>query len=344
MRVGVSLPEAAADLRPPVDAPASRGTRLLPLSAKSGDALAALARSYLDWLDERQGDLSTGEASDPLLADLAWTAGVGRSHFDFRAGVVFRDLNALREGLSALAAPDGVEETEPVPPTPGTVGFACSGNAGPWVAAAGEFYEAEPVFRAVLDRCEEVLAEERGMSLLKTLFGGKPSSLESSEWSGPALYAVQCGLMALWSSLGVRPRAATGRGAGKLAAAQAAGTLGLEDGLRRAAAGAAALEGGIRDPELPEAGSVVVEIGPEALPGGGPPTVPVVSTFPTRSGEGASPSAHEGFVGAVAAAYTAGLSVSFEGLFAGETRSRIALPGYPFERRRYWIQPSNQRA
>ena len=42
---------------------------------------------------------------------------------------------------------------------------------------------------------------------------------------------------------------------------------------------------------------------------------------------------------AVARAYEAGLPVAFAGLFAGEKRRRIALPGYPFERRRHWIEP-----
>ena len=46
-----------------------------------------------------------------------------------------------------------------------------------------------------------------------------------------------------------------------------------------------------------------------------------------------------GFVAAVAGAYEAGLTVSFAGLFAGEQRRRVALPGYPFQRRRHWIEP-----
>ena len=47
---------------------------------------------------------------------------------------------------------------------------------------------------------------------------------------------------------------------------------------------------------------------------------------------------NDGFVKAVAGAYEAGLAVSFEGLFAGETRRRVLLPSYPFQRRRHWIE------
>ena len=48
-------------------------------------------------------------------------------------------------------------------------------------------------------------------------------------------------------------------------------------------------------------------------------------------------------MGAVAGAYEAGLDISFEGLFAGETRRRISLPGYPFQRERYWVEASKRR-
>ncbi|MYG75969.1 MAG: acyltransferase domain-containing protein, partial [Acidobacteria bacterium] len=169
---------------------------------------------------------------------------------------------------------------------------------------------------AVLDRCEEVFREERGTSLLDALFGSELTRLGSPEWSGPALYAVQCALTALWSGLGIRPQATTAHDAGKLAAAQAAGTLGLEDGLRLAAAEGAPPSAGSANWDLSGGSEFVIEIGPGAA---------------------------GGFAAAVAEAYEAGLDINFEGLFAGETRRRISLPGYPFERRRYWIPASPSR-
>ena len=45
---------------------------------------------------------------------------------------------------------------------------------------------------------------------------------------------------------------------------------------------------------------------------------------------------------AVAQAYEAGLNVAFTGPFAGERRSRVAIPGYPFQRRRYWLEPARR--
>ena len=51
-----------------------------------------------------------------------------------------------------------------------------------------------------------------------------------------------------------------------------------------------------------------------------------------------------GFVDAAAGAYQAGLNLDFAGLFAGESRRRVSIPGYPFQRRRHWVQtPRRQR-
>ncbi|MCY3876700.1 MAG: hypothetical protein OXF88_20715 [Rhodobacteraceae bacterium] len=66
---------------------------------------------------------------------------------------------------------------------------------------------------------------------------------------------------------------------------------------------------------------------------------PVVLPGPGQAGEESSPAnGATGFVRAVARAYEAGLPVSFRGLYAGETRRRISVPGYPFEPWRYWIE------
>ncbi|MDE2817330.1 MAG: polyketide synthase dehydratase domain-containing protein [Chloroflexota bacterium] len=69
----------------------------------------------------------------------------------------------------------------------------------------------------------------------------------------------------------------------------------------------------------------------------------VLSSLRRPPRDGSSPESENSFVDAVAAAYEAGLEVSFAGLFAGETRRRISLPGYPFQRERHWLQPAKRR-
>ncbi len=233
----VSVPpmdDAAAPLQTD-DGLAARGRRILPLSGKSDASLRKLAERYLAWLDDAQSAPSSeGAASDAVLSDMAWTAGMGRSHFDHRAAVVFADCESLRGDLRALAEADRI--SEPTSPA-GAIAFAYAGHGNRWVGMGEALYGSEPVVRMVLDRCEEALRKACGASLLEEMFGRPDPGGERAhpQWERSATYALECALTALWSSVGVQPSIVFGHGVGALAAAQAAGVFGLEDGLLLAA-------------------------------------------------------------------------------------------------------------
>ena len=391
---------ASTGLRP-------RSGRLLPLSGKTGDALRAMAERYLSWLDERREEFcSQNGDAEAHLADMAWTAGVGRSHFGHRTGVVFDDFDSLRNTLRSLAESVGASAPQLVT----NVAFAFAGEGSQCLGMGEELYETEPVARSVLDRCEAAMLDERGASLLDVMFGRPNSStdLDDPAWAQPALFALECAIAAMWSAVGVRPRTVAGRGVGEVAAAQAAGVLDLAQGLRIAAARgrraanysensfastdylAEALQDvvfstpsltlvssvtgrPVTSSEVLNAGywhqqvqeqvpyeesaqaladlgvDIVIEIGPQPDLGRA-----LASTWPAAAGNGLGapitvsslgrPSADKsatlwksGFASAIARAYEAGLSISFEALFAGERRSRISLPSYPFQRRPFWF-------
>ncbi len=402
--VAVMLPELVPE-SPTAEGLRPRRMRMLPLSGKSGDALRKLAERYLSWMDERAEELSAEDAMQSVLPDMAWTASVGRSHFAHRAGVVFEDATSLREGLRALAESDEF----PKPRAAARVAFAYAGEDGIQVGLGEALYESDPVARAVLDHCDDVLRVERGASLLDVMFG-RTGELDDPGWAQPAAFALECALTALWASVGIRPNVVFGAGAGEIAAAHAAGVFSLEEGLRFAARRGAlmealtggegqeaaldeletALEGVVtalpsltlvnqvtgqalgpgetmdaaywrrqaREPAafegcvgtLTELGvEVVVEIAVDSIL-----TQRVASALPGpggdegASGNGAAPPvvfssirqssvSEHGFVEAVARAYEAGLSIDFAWLFAGEERRRISLPGYPFQRLRFWF-------
>ena len=483
--VAVSLPQPEADFPLQEAEFAQRQTRLLPLSAKTDGALRELAQRYLSWLDEWSTD---GTALETLLADMSWTAGIGRSHFDRRASVVFQDAESLRARLSELAGPNVVES----PAAASKVAFVYTGQGSQWIGMGKDLYESEPVARAVLDRCESVFQEARGKSLLDVMFGrpGASGDLGDTAWEQPALYALECAITALWTSVGIRPSVVLGHSVGELAAAQAAGVFSLEDGMRFAARRGAllsetepgtmaaifapaarvaevvaelnassdgvglslaadngahivvsgpvekittimkrfeledvrvnqlnttkAFHSPLVDPALNELEAsldnvatespnltvisnltgktvgpdmaldgaywrrharepvafasgvralaecnvdLLIEIGPHAVlgpmatlawpdPASDRETgsIPVaLSSLRRPPRDGSSPDPESSFVDAVAAAYDAGLAISFEGLFAGESRRRISLPGYPFQRERHWLERSKQR-
>ena len=391
------LPQAMAGFS--MSEAAQRGARLLPLSGKSPGAVRDLARRYVSWLGGRQGS-----ASDPLLSDLAWTAGTARSHFPHRAGLVFTDADQLRESLGRLAGSCGAPDLRD-----GTarVAFAYTGHDRRWMAAGEALYRSEPVARAVLERCGEALGETLNVSLLDVISGrpGAGQHLNDPALVQPLSYALACALTAQWASVGIRPAAVVGHGPASLAAAQAAGVLSLEEGLGLAAElGARQRPGPGWDPQAALDGleaevagltlsapsislvdgsdgrvvgsvddldiaiwlrqatgpaglsasagtlaglgtDVVIVIGPDPTQGraireawpetGTAPTV--LSALVGSRGDAEAAKADGGFLSAVAGAYEAGVDISFAGLFAGEVRRRISLPGYPFQRRRHWI-------
>ena len=171
--------------------------------------------------------------TDDLLSDMVWTASVGRSHFGYRRGVVFQDTDSLRNELNVIANIDADPET-PEPIAASKVAFVYADEIGYRPDVVRELYESEPVFRSVIDRCDETLGAEQGVRLLDVMLGR--SELDNSgtdtKWARRGAYALQCALTALWTNAGVTPNEVLARGIGELAASQAAGELSLEDGLR----------------------------------------------------------------------------------------------------------------
>ena len=140
-RVTVELPEPFADLDLPEGSVSKRSPRILPLSGRDEASLRELAESYVSWLDRTP-------ATDTTLPDIAWTAGVGRSHFSHRAALLFRDAESLSEQLTALA--DGATRVRPG--SASKVAFAYTGQGSQWLGMGRDLYETEPIARAVMDR------------------------------------------------------------------------------------------------------------------------------------------------------------------------------------------------
>ena len=255
-RQRIDVVPAATDESPNRETPGLRTTRLLPLSGRTDTAVTELAIRYLDWLDVHSAELaSSGSGGDSLLSDMVWTASAGRSHFPCRVGVTFRDAESLRNGLQRVT--EG--SSEPAARPARRVAFVYTGQGSQWPGMGVTLYETEPVVRAVLDRCEAVIQEERGVSLLDVMFGrdGAAGDLNDTAWAQPAVYALECALTALWRSVGVEPSVVIGHSLGEFGAAYAAGAFDLEEGLRFVAQRGALLA------SVPELGSMAAVFAPK---------------------------------------------------------------------------------
>ena len=226
--VGASKPvKGPGQVRPAADGETpDRKHRVLPLSASTPQALRALARRYLDWLAKQDE-----EPSEKALADMAWTAAMGRSHMRYRAGLVFRDLKELSTGLLAIGEPEK-RTADAIPPKGARFAFVYTGEANAAPGIVAQLYRNEPAFGTALNRCDRLLREEYGVSLPEYMLreDAPKARNETLALRLGAAYSLEVAITALWESVGVRPSAVLGQGIGELAAAQASGAISLEDG------------------------------------------------------------------------------------------------------------------
>ncbi|WP_374025247.1 type I polyketide synthase [Mycobacterium sp. HNNTM2301] len=204
---------------------------VLALSARSPEALAALALRYQNWLSDHP---------DADLAELCVTAGAGRSHFEHRAALVVDSVEGAREALAELAEnrlrPGVVRGEHAHHPT---TAWLFTGQGSQYPGMACELFHTEPVFAETVTRCADAVSDILPHPLLEVLFatdretGGEAGArLRHTSFAQPALFAVEMGLARLWQSWGIEPDVVLGHSVGQYAAACVAGVFSLEDGAR----------------------------------------------------------------------------------------------------------------
>jgi acyl transferase domain-containing protein len=240
--------------------PGSRATRssseeggapqVLLLSGRSAEALQAQAQRY-------GGHLAAHP--EQTVREVCFTASAGRAHFEHRAAILGSTARELRERLAHLAQGNVLPEVlqgRASGEAP-RVAFLFTGQGSQYAGMGRGLYEAWPVFREALDRCDAILEPHLGRSLLPVLFSGE-ALLSQTEWTQPALVSLELALAALLRSWGVRPAAVLGHSVGELAAACVAGVLSEEQVLPLAA-----LRGRLMQ-ALPEGGAMVAVRGDPA--------------------------------------------------------------------------------
>src|SRR3954454_23808505 len=206
------------------------GALLVPLSARSPEALEARARSYVALLTD---PASRGEVS---LGDIGYTSSLRRGHHDHRLTVVAQSTGEVVEQLEAFLA----GETRPYMVSGRSVAnrshklaFVFSGMGPQWWAMGRQLLHDEPVVRDVIKQCDALLRQHADWSLWDELTADEGSSrINLTHVAQPAVFALQVGLAALWRSWGIEPAAIVGHSVGEVAAAHVAGVLDLEDAVR----------------------------------------------------------------------------------------------------------------
>lgn len=205
----------------------ARPMQLLPVSARTPAALDALSASLSQHFQSAQVD---------SLADGAFTLQVGRRQMAMRRFVV---AGSTAEAAQFFALPDprrgATKRCERRDPP---IAFLFGGQGTQYVNMGQNLYAGEPLFRAVVDHCCEILKPHLGRDLRELLYP-KPgddetarASLQDTFYTQPSLFVIEYALARFWESLGIRPAIMVGHSIGEFVAATLAGVWELEDVLR----------------------------------------------------------------------------------------------------------------
>ncbi len=211
------------------EAPPAKASRmgrpwvLLPLAAKTREALAQMGTELADHLDAHPAQ---------SLTDIAHTLQVGRRHFPWRRILVVAADDHASASAQLRDRDVGVQGQTPT----GSVApiFLLPGQDAHCANMALALYRDEPRFRATLEECQAWLSTHHGIDLRSLLYAESPSHLSGLD--PLPLYVVNVALAQLWLSWGVVPRALVGYSLGEYVAATLAGVVTLHEGLAIAVA------------------------------------------------------------------------------------------------------------
>lgn len=200
----------------------------LMLSARSKEALQALAAAYRDKL----GEGASWQA-------LAGATAHRRQPLRYRAVIAPPDnATVVADGTAALAA---LAQTEPCPAVvtgeavanDGKLVLVFSGNGSQWAGMGQRLAQEDRVFRETMEQIDALWRADGSASLLDTMCAGATAEwLQHTENAQPLLFAMQAGIVQSLLAQGLRFDACYGHSVGEVAAAYAAGALSLEQAVR----------------------------------------------------------------------------------------------------------------
>ena len=363
-----------AEADPTLSTPSAGDTsrsELAVLSARTPSALRMLARRLADHLAD----------ADVALADVTFTASVGRAHLHERialvAGSRLELSNALRRFADNVPVPaltaSQLQNLDPVP-VAFHLGPATAGSS----AMAHALCRESRVFNDAFVRVTDLL---------------RPHVREAWDPAGPAIdsldsdatsFALQVALIETWRSWGVEAAAVGGVGVGECVAAWTAGIFTIDEAAVLVTARTRAMQtggaSGIGDLALAEFGRIVsglacstphTEFVPstagdlssgddplqasywmrrlvEGKPADGSATalrqhgiVLDLGSLTERVAANEPTAVWSGVLETLGRLYLQGAAIAWNSVYAGRELRRLQLPTYPFERERYWIPPAS---
>ncbi|VAW80208.1 Polyketide synthase modules and related proteins [hydrothermal vent metagenome] len=203
--------------------------------------------------------------------NISYTSHVGRSHFNYRLSLVGKNLSDWVSQLNAYSSEHTHTHTRTtqqsqaeciigeVKSTVPKIGFLYTGQGSQYPDMCKTLYESEVIFRDSLRQSAEILKDLLPLPLIDVLYGEHQSALDKTEYTQPALFAIEIALTTLWKSWGVQPDFVLGHSLGEYVAACVTGVMTVKEGLTLVAARGRLMQA------LPIQGGMLSVLGDESI-------------------------------------------------------------------------------
>ncbi|MER5943595.1 SDR family NAD(P)-dependent oxidoreductase, partial [Streptomyces sp. NPDC001928] len=208
------------------EAPASVPVVPWVLSGKTEQAVRDQANRLLTYLEQHP---------DRPLTDIGHALATERAAFDHRAVVTGTSTDDLLLGLTALA--EGTKAANVVTGEAATgrrTAFLFTGQGAQRIGMGQTLYDTFPAYAKAFDQVTAALDPHLPHPLHDVIRHG--THLDDTQYTQPALFAVEVALTHLLQTWGITPDYVTGHSIGELAAAHIAGVFSLDDAAKLVAA------------------------------------------------------------------------------------------------------------
>jgi len=210
----------------PVQAGSSKPLSLITWSAKTESSLNNYAKKLANFIE-----------NNPAVsaADIAFTLQNTRVDFNSRRFI----LAASREELLSKLRSENTDASasKKLSSKASEIVFMFPGQGSQYVNMGRELYENEPVFKAAVDECVELLKDSPQAGILNIIYPfvvdeTSAEKIKNTFYTQPAIFIMEYAMAKLWMSWGIHPTVFTGHSIGEFVAAHFAGVFNLKDALK----------------------------------------------------------------------------------------------------------------